>query len=124
MPDKSSRRWRTTASRQIRAQQLRREQTIAEQLLWAQLRDRRLDGHKFRRQHPVGRFIVDFCCVEQRLIVEVDGSVHREVAVAANDAERTAALVAEGYCIIRFGNAQVTDNLQDVIAQLRAALSV
>jgi very-short-patch-repair endonuclease len=55
------------------ARELRDGETVAEELLWKALRDRRLDGFKFRRQHPVGRFVVDFCCLERRLAVELDG---------------------------------------------------
>ena len=69
-------RWRTTAVLQERATQLRQEQTPAEQKLWARLRRKQLYGLKFRRQHPIGRFVVDFCCVSQALVVEVDGDSH------------------------------------------------
>ncbi len=61
-----------------RARQLRREATTAESLLWELLRDRRLLGRKFRRQHPIGQFIADFFCDDARLIIEIDGAVHRE----------------------------------------------
>jgi very-short-patch-repair endonuclease len=59
-----------------RARELRRDSTKAETLLWAQLRDRRLNGYKFRRQHPIGPFFADFACIEHRLVVEVDGESH------------------------------------------------
>jgi len=71
------RRWRTSAVMLARARQLRREQTPAEALLWGHLRNRRLKGLKFRRQHPVGRFVADFYCAQHRLIVELDGAVHQ-----------------------------------------------
>ena len=61
-----------------RAQELRQEQTESESVLWEQLRGRRLNGAKFRRQHSIGRFIVDFCCPSAKLVVEVDGGIHDE----------------------------------------------
>jgi len=61
-----------------RARQLRRDQTDAEQALWARLRDRQLCGAKFRRQHPIGPFVADFCCPQGKLIVELDGGQHAE----------------------------------------------
>jgi very-short-patch-repair endonuclease len=78
--EQSKPRWRSRAAVQIRAQQLRREDTPAEAMLWSRLRNRQLNGLKFRRQHPIGRFIVDFCCAEQSLILEIDGSVHDQQA--------------------------------------------
>src|SRR5689334_9134822 len=74
--EQSKPRWRSRAAVQIRAQQLRQDHTAAEAMLWSRLRNHQLDGFRFRRQHPIGRFIVDFCCAEQRLILEIDGSVH------------------------------------------------
>ena len=73
---------------------LRREATPAEQRLWERLRDRRLDDAKFRRQHPVGRFVADFACVEARLIVELEGGVHRLREV--EDALRKQQIEAQG----------------------------
>jgi very-short-patch-repair endonuclease len=79
----SKSRWRSRAAVQIRAQQLRQEQTPAEAILWSRLRNRQPDGFKFRRQHIIGRFVVDFCCAEQRLIVEIDGSKQQDTALFA-----------------------------------------
>lgn len=122
MVRRPSDRRRTSELHQTRARQLRRSQTRVEMVLWEQLRDRRLGGMKFRRQHPIGRFIVDFCCVEHRLVIEVDGLVHEEVEQTLYDQERTAVLEAAGYRLIRITNDQVTTDLPDVLQTVRAAL--
>lgn len=85
-----------------RAKELRKKRTLAEQKLWIHLRDRRLNGWKFRRQKPIAGYIVDFVCVEAKLIVEADRSQH--VKQAENDAERTDQLQPEGYKVLRFWN--------------------
>jgi very-short-patch-repair endonuclease len=99
---------------------LRREQTPAEGLLWQNLRARRLNGAKFRRQHPVGNHIVDFCCLSHRLIVEVDGGQHAD-EVGKDDA-RTKRLEAHGFKVIRFWNGEVLANLNGVLTSIAEAL--
>jgi very-short-patch-repair endonuclease len=84
---------------------LRQASPEAETRLWHQLRDRRLMGHKFRRQHSIGPFIADFACVAARLVIELDGSQHARAEAA--DARRTAYLAAEGWTVIRFWNGRV-----------------
>ncbi len=103
-----------------RAAELRKEMTPAEKKLWAVLRAERLDGVVFRRQHPIGRYIADFCSPRQKLIIELDGSVHR--AQEEQDAERTVALTALGYRVLRFWNSRIMDDLPGVLAEIRAAL--
>jgi very-short-patch-repair endonuclease len=102
------------------ARRLRRDQTDAERVLWFRLRDRRLGGWKFRRQFPIDRFIVDFCCVEARLIVELDGGQHA-VQVEA-DAQRTKVLEAMGYLVLRYWNNDVMGNLDGVLEDIWATL--
>jgi very-short-patch-repair endonuclease len=85
------------------------------------LRNRQLDGFKFRRQHMIGRFIVDFCCAEQRLIVEIDGLVHDQQA--DSDQARTEALQTAGYQVIRYTNDQIDQDIDTVLADLRQALA-
>ena len=92
-----------------RAKQLRTHQTDAEDLLWQTLRAKRLEGLKFRRQVPIGSFIVDFFCPEHRLVVELDGSQHGETA--AYDERRSAWLRDRGYKVVRFWN---DDALRDL----------
>ena len=85
-----------------RARELRHNATEAEQLLWECLRSRRLAGFKFRRQTPIGRYIVDFCCVEARLIVELDGGQHQDQQ--GYDAARDAWLRERGFTVLRVHN--------------------
>ena len=99
---------------------MRREQTPCEQILWQHLRGGKL-GVKVRRQHPVGRFIADFCCIERHLIIEVDGSVHQQQC--ERDAERTLMLEALGYRVLRFTNQQVLYETAAVLVRIRAALT-
>ncbi len=103
-----------------RAKALRRALTQPEKKLWGALRDRRLGGFKFRKQQPIGPFIADFVCQEQRLIVEVDGSQHAESETAR---PRDAFLTSKGYRVLRVWNNDVTDNLSGVLAAILAALS-
>ncbi|MCJ7551302.1 MAG: endonuclease domain-containing protein [Anaerolineae bacterium] len=102
-----------------RAKELRQAGTSAENLLWERLRDRQLHGLKFRRQHPIGRGIVDFCCAEAGLILEVDGGIH--TVQREWDLERTALLEAQGYRVIRFGNEAVVGDIDAVLAEIAQA---
>jgi very-short-patch-repair endonuclease len=94
--------------------------TDAERVLWRYLRSRQRHGIKFRRQHPVGRYIADFACVDARLVVEIDGGQHSEQA--AEDAHRTRVLQLRGYRVLRFWNNEVLDNLAGVVETIDAAL--
>ena len=99
----------------------RRGQTDAEQLLWARLRDRRLDGVKFRRQHPIGPYITDFCSAEGQLVVEVDGGQHAQRETS--DEERTRYLAEAGYRVLRFWNPEVLTQTQAVLGRISEALT-
>ena len=110
------RRWRTTEAVQQRARELRKEQTPAEQKLWARLRRKQLHGLRFRRQHPIGPFIVDFCCVAHKLVVEIDGHSHAEQI--EYDEARTARLEEQGYKVVRFNNEQVHRHLDAVLTEI------
>jgi very-short-patch-repair endonuclease len=98
------------------AKLLRRRMTPAEEKLWAALRNDEA-GARFRRQHPIGRFVLDFYCATRKLAVEVDGAVHdgREDL----DAERTAALETRGIRVIRFRNEEVLADVDRVVARIR-----
>ena len=98
---------------------LRRAATDAELKLWAALRNRQIEGAKFRFQHTIDPFIVDFTCIEAMLIIEVDGSQHSEAA----DAGRTRFLEEEGFRVVRFWNTEVLQNLEGVVEVIRAALA-
>ena len=93
------------------ARSMRREPTEAEDRLWHELRGRRLDNIKFRRQVPMGRYVADFVCAEARLIVEIDGSQHAE---SRHDQERDAELKARGFRVLRFWNDDVLKELDAV----------
>jgi very-short-patch-repair endonuclease len=103
-----------------RARDLRRSGTEAENRLWSALRGRRLEGFKFRRQMWIGSFIADFCCMEAKLVVEVDGSQHGERA--AHDRVRSEALGKEGYRVLRFWNNEVLEELDSVLTAIRSEL--
>ncbi len=87
-----------------RARKLRQDATDAERLLWALLRNRQMAGRKFRRQHPYGRYVLDFYCDEARLAIELDGDQHAEDEHAQRDATRDAYLRGEGIRVLRIPN--------------------
>ena len=101
------------------ARELRARETAVEDILWEELRGRHLDGMKFRRQHPIGPFVVDFCCAERRLVIELDGGIHTEQLEP--DAEREAILTVAGYRVIRFPNQAVRETLPQVLEAIRVA---
>ncbi len=102
------------------ARQMRHDSTPAEDQLWQALRNRQLDGYKFRRQHSIDRFIADFYCHDARLIVEVDGPIHQYTP--DEDALRQEFLESRGLRVLRFRNAEVINNLDNILAQIGAAL--
>jgi len=105
-----------------RSKQLRRRQTHAEALLWSVLRDRRLEGFKFRRQVLIANYIVDFLCSRARLIVEVDGATHSSPEELEYDRKRELVLSNLGFRILRVGNLDVYHNMPDVLSAVLAAL--
>jgi very-short-patch-repair endonuclease len=113
------RRIRTSAAVQDAAKDLRKDMTPAEKLLWEHLFNRQLGGFKFRRQHPLGRFIADFYCAEARLVVEIDGGIHK--VQSEQDEQRTQLLKDEGYRVIRFSNSDVENNLSEVLGAIQNA---
>ena len=106
-----------------RIRELRQEATDAESLMWKLLRNRQLGGVKFRRQHPVGKYILDFYCFEFRLAVELDGGGHAEPSQARDDAERTQALEAQDIRVLRFWNSEVLGNPEGVLESIWGAVS-
>src|SRR4026209_437888 len=96
-----------------KARTLRSNLTDAEQFLWQRLRYRQIEGHKFRRQRPVGPYIVDFVCVEVKLIIEVDGGQHSDNKTY--DMVRDRWLEEEGYRVLRLWNNEVLKNIEGVI---------
>ena len=102
------------------AKALRSRQTEAEQRLWYHLRAHRFLGLKFKRQKPLGRYIVDFVCLEQRLIIEIDGGQHSEQL--RYDQRRDTWLRSQGYTVLRFWNNDVMQQLGSVLEKIRCAL--
>ncbi len=101
-------------------QDLRRNSTPAEKVMWELLRDRRFSDYKFRRNHPIDRFLVDFCCPKAALIIEVDGPVHD--SQKEKDQERQEYLTEMGYQVIRFTNDQVIERLDEVVMEITRVL--
>jgi very-short-patch-repair endonuclease len=103
------------------ARTLRQQMTDAERLLWRHLRNRELGGWKFRRQYPVGPFIVDFICLEKNVVIEVDGGQHAENEEL--DLQRSAYLNKMGYQVLRFWNNQVLQETEAVLTAIFAILA-
>ncbi|MBI2730637.1 MAG: DUF559 domain-containing protein [Sphingobacteriales bacterium] len=97
---------------------LRRTSTETEKILWEQLRNRKLKGLKFRRQHPIDKFVADFYCHEKRLVVELDGAVHNDKEVKEYDDNRTFILNELGITVMRFRNDEVINNLHQVLKMI------
>ncbi len=103
--------------------QLRKESTDAERLLWRLLRDRQACGAKFRRQHPVGPYVLDFYCPKQRLAVEADGGQHLTVEGMARDNARTRYLEDKGIRVLRLTNLEILQNKDTVLEAISQALA-
>ena len=99
--------------------QLKANQTLAEKLLWQELRNKKLD-HKFRRQHIIDVFIVDFVCLTKKLVIEIDGKIH--LNQKDYDQTRTESLNEEGYRVIRFTNEQVENEMEFVLGAIKEEL--
>lgn len=99
---------------------LRKEPTRAEVLLWECLRGNQLKGRKFRRQHSVGSYVLDFYCPTERLAIEVDGSVHNEPDVVLHDRERDEALAGLAVTTVRITNDEVENDMKSVLSKIKA----
>ena len=123
MLDDSSRKARTNEDHLAFARQLRREKTDAEKKLWARLRNRKLNGFKFRRQQPCGPYTLDFLCHDVGLVVELDGGQHSEAEQLRHDDERTRYLRGHGLTVIRFWNYHVLLETDAVCRTILRALT-
>jgi very-short-patch-repair endonuclease len=106
-----------------RSRALRRDSTEAEKRLWSILRNRNLDGRKFRRQVTIESYVVDFCCIAERLVIELEGEQHADARKRYDD-RRTRELVAHGYRVLRFWNSEVLQESEGVIQEISRMLSV
>lgn len=99
---------------------LRKNLTPAEAFLWKFLQGKKLGGRKFRRQHSIDNYIVDFYCASEKLIIELDGQVHFNPVAQQKDLQRTEYLENRGFTVIRFENKMVFDHLSSVLQEIRS----
>jgi very-short-patch-repair endonuclease len=114
--------WNVPTKLRVRSRVLRRNMTDAERIVWCGVRAHRLNGASFRRQAPIGPFIVDFVCHDARVIVAIDGGQHFEDAHEKRDARRDAFLVGKGYRVLRFSNHDVMTNRRGVLEAIAEAM--
>ena len=100
-------------------QQLRNALTPAEARLWAQLRNRQIGGRKFRRQHSVGDYVLDFYCPQEHLAIELDGAAHDHEKAVQRDQARSRYLESNGIAVLRFENRDVIENLEGVLQTIQ-----
>lgn len=105
------------------ARNLRKNSTIQEKRLWNLIKNRKFMGLKFKRQCPIGDYIVDFKCVDIKLIIEIDGGQHNEEDIYKSDIERTKYLESLGYVVIRFWNDEIYTNIDGVMEKLKQVVS-
>ncbi len=105
------------------ARELRNNLTEAENILWQELRNRKLDGFKFRRQHQIDIFIVDFYCHKKKLVIELDGGIHNVEDIEEYDIARSEELKIFGIKVIRFNNEEVYQNLDSVLINIKQELN-
>jgi very-short-patch-repair endonuclease len=101
------------------AQKLRENATEAEEFLWLALRENQLEGYKFRRQHPLSKYIADFYCHKLKLVIEIDGGYHQTKEQMLLDEERTTAIEFQGLKVVRFTNEEVLLNLPEVLNKIK-----
>jgi len=104
------------------AKKLRSGQTKVEKILWTELRNRQVYGIKFRRQQPIGTYIVDFVSFEEKIIIELDGGFHRKKTNKINDKQRTNWLEREGFIVLRFWNKDITRDLVGIFYAIHKAI--
>ena len=106
----------------LKARLLRNNMTSAEKVLWLYLQNKKLEGYKFRRQHPLHLFIVDFYCHELGLIIEVDGAYHETKEQEEQDEKRTELLKFQGLTVLRFANEEVSTDVETVITKIKETI--
>ena len=106
-----------------RKRELRREATKTEQILWKALRAKRFEGFKFRRQHGIGPYIVDFCAPRRKIVIEIDGDIHALPEQEVKDQVRQREIESWGYRVIRYNNEDLLKNLEGVLLDLMNKIS-
>jgi len=116
-----SMKWHSTSNSEIeRARRLRADMTDVERRLWLHLRGEQLDGYRFRRQVPIGDYVVDFACMKAKLVIELDGGQH--ASAETEDARRTRWLESQGYRVLRFWDSDILEEPEGVLETIRKAL--
>lgn len=105
------------------ARNLRKQQTEVERLLWYKLRNKQIASIKFRRQQPIGPFIVDFVSFDNKLIIELDGSQHDEKINQIKDLQRTEFLKRQGYFVVRFWDNEILNNMNGVLEKIHESIT-
>ena len=103
---------------------LRKKETPAEKVLWEELRNRKLNGQKFTRQHGIGSYVADFHCSKYKLVIELDGGIHLRKDVAERDILRSEYIEAWDITLIRFANEEVLNNLAEVLDEIKKYLAL
>ena len=111
-------------NKKLFARKLRTQQTDAEKLLWFKLRNKQLNGNKFRRQQQIGKYIIDFVSFEKMLVVELDGSQHLEIKNKLHDQKRSKYLENLGYNVLRFLDNEVFSNVEGVLQTIHLTLTL
>ena len=104
------------------AKQMRKNSTKAEEILWQRLKNKQLEGLKFRRQHPIDKFVADFYCHEKKLMIEIDGNIHNLNEQKDLDKGRTETLNEFGIRVLRFKNEEILTNIEDVMIKIAGGL--
>jgi very-short-patch-repair endonuclease len=102
---------------------LRNDMPIAERMLWMELRSKRLDGFKFRRQFGIANYIVDFYCPSAQVVIEIDGDSHYEIGVQKKDALRQSFIESLGIKVLRFTNTEVRENMEYLLEKIKECLN-
>ena len=105
-----------------RRKELRQNETPQEQILWWHLRAGRLDGHKFKRQHSIGGYILDFYCAKKKLIIELDGAIHNSKEAQKYDSIRDKYFTDLGFTVLRFPNSEVDEDVYGVLTKIKNML--
>jgi len=122
MVDPENPTWKVSKKLRTNARALRRNSTDAERLLWAAIRDHRLNGASFRRQVPIENYVADFTCHAAKLVVELDGGQHFSDSAEQADAKRSATIEAKGFLVLRFSNHDVMTNRIGVLETIATAV--